>query len=223
MAVFETGSTNSNANWNGANYKNYTLTNNGGIGNVLVVYVTINKNPTSRKVTTCTYDGVTMTPKYNIDRNGLVLNMAVFELINPPSGTNLTIRVSCNGGLWSPVSVNCRNYNFCGGIGNMVQVNGGTTPRAGNITVSQGSSVVMTSASTVSISQQKIDGVNYSYVQHNIYKYVTVTFLSTPLNAGNIVTEARCGSGSTVTNDMIELLSNSTPTPTQKGDFFLMM
>jgi len=164
----------------GANFKDQAHTQNTGSGGLIVAQFTMSN---SANYSSATYGGVSMTPLYIITRGGLGQVMALFYLVNPPTGNN-TLRVNFNGPQWNPISLHIRSFTNSGGVGASTRTGGQATPNNKFLTVEDDSLIMTTSCSINAITSQQIPtGTNQSYTQHNTNRQVATGAISS--NAGH--------------------------------------
>ena len=176
--------TSSNQNPAG-NFKTYSHNQNTGNDRLLVVQITM-ANTTN--YASCTYNGVSMTLLYNQNRSGLSQRMAVFYLVNPPTGTN-TVRVNFTGNQWNSISVLIKSFTNSGGVGAFGTSGGSSTPNTKTLTVEQDSLIMLSSCSNNQILTQQIPtGTNQTFTTHNTNKQVATGAISSNAghNAGSI-------------------------------------
>ena len=202
--------TSSNQNPAG-NFKTYNHNQNTGNNRLLVVQVTM-ANTTN--YASCTYNGVYMALLYNKNRSGLSQRMAVFYLVDPPTGTNL-VRINFTGNQWNPVSVLIKSFTDSGGIGAFGNSGGSSTPNTKTLTVEQDSLIMLSSCSNNAILTQQIPtGTNQTFTTHNTNKQVATGAITANAghNAGNISLRATC-TFSNLTLDRFEIKGLTPPAP----------
>ncbi len=202
--------TSSNQNPAG-NFKTYSHNQNAGNNRLLVVQVTM-ANTTN--YASCTYNGVSMALLYNKNRYGLSQRMAVFYLVNPPTGTNL-VRINFTGNQWNPISVLIKSFTDSGGIGAFGNSGGPSTPNTKTLTVEQDSLIMISSCSNNAILTQQIPtGTNQTFTTHNTNKQVATGAITANAghNVGSISLRATSTSGN-ITLDRFEIKGLTTPTP----------
>jgi hypothetical protein len=204
----------------GANFYQFSHNQNTGNNRLLVVLLSMNQ---IRSYTGATYNGVAMTQLYSIVRGGLSQRMALFYLIDPPTGSN-TLRVNFSSTVWNPISVHARSFTDSGGIGNSLRTGGTATPHNSSLTVSQDSLIMTQSVSVNQILTQQIPtGTNRTFVTHNVNRQVATGAISADAghSAGTINLRATATFGNlTLDRTEIKGLASSGGSG---GDFFLVM
>ena len=204
----------------GANFHQFSHNQNTGNNRLLVVLLSMNQ---IRSYTGATYNGVAMTQLYSIVRGGLSQRMALFYLIDPPTGSN-TLRVNFSSTVWNPISVHARSFTDSGGIGNSLRTGGTATPHNSSLTVSQDSLIMTQSVSVNQILTQQIPtGTNRTFVTHNVNRQVATGAISADAghSAGTINLRATATFGN-LTLDRTEILGLAS-SGGSGGDFFLVM
>lgn len=209
MAVPIKGNTTTANPTPGANFKDQAHNQNTGSDGLIVAQFTMSN---SANYSSATYGGVSMIPLYIITRGGLGQVMALFYLVNPPTGNN-TLTVNFNGPQWNPISMHIRSFTNSGGIGNSLRSGGSSTPNVKSLSVSNDSLIMITSCSINAITSQQIPtGTNRSYTQHNTNRQVATGAISS--NAGHSAGSISLTATSTFGNlsfDRTEILGISAP------------
>ena len=208
----------------GANF--YQFTHNQNIGNdgIVVVQLTMSNSVTP---STATYNGVSMTRLYTINRGGLSQRMAFYYLLNPPTGNNI-LRVNFSGNQWNPISLHARSFTNSGGIGSYLRNGGRSTPHDRTLTLQQDDSLIMITSTGFNqiLTQQIPTGTNITFTTHNTNRQVATGAISEDIghSAGLINLRVTATFGS-LTLDRIEILglNNAPPSSDVNGDFFLLM
>ncbi len=205
----------------GANFYQFTHNQNTGSDRLLIVMFTMANTVT---YSSATYNGVSMTQLYQINRSGLSQRMAFFYLVDPPTGNN-TLRVNFSGSQWNPISIHARSFTGSGGIGNSARTGGQSTPNTQSLTVSDDSLIIAMACSINAISTIQIpQGTNRTFTTHNTNRQVGTGAISADagFTAGtyNIRTTSTSGS---VTNDRTEILGLAAPGSNTDSDFFMIL
>lgn len=186
-----------------------TVTNvtvNSGNNRLLVLQLSTNNLRTHDAVTYGTGGSAqSMTRLHSINRGGLSTRMSFWYLENPNVGSASAV-ITLSGSMFNPISICFRAFTDSGGIGNFVNLGGGSSPRTGDITVEQDSLIMLTSCSNTNIQTQQIPtGTNQTFVLHNINKRVSCSAISSNAghNAGAISTTSTAGSNCTL--DRVEI------------------
>ena len=214
MAVPTKGNVTVNNSTPGGNFRNQAHVQNTGSDGLIVVQFTMSN---SVSFTSATYGGVTMTRLYTINRSGLGQRMALYYLVNPPTGNN-TLRVNFSGSQWNPLSTCIRSFTNSGGIGNSSRTGGSATPHNSSLTVSDDSLIMMTSCSINAITTQQIPtGTNQSYTQHNTNRQVATGAISSNAghSAGSIALRATATFGN-LSLDRTEILGIGAPVSSRR-------
>ena len=221
MATPTKGNTTNSSATPGANFKNYTHTQNTGDDGLIVVQLSMTNN---RSFTTATYGGQAMTQLYTISRGGLGQRMAFYYLENPPTGSN-TLRVNFNNSVWNGVSVHIRSFTDSGGVGASTRTGGQSSPHNGTLTVEEDSLIMITSCCVnVILTQQIPTGTNRTFTTHNVNRQVATGAISADggHSAGTINVRATSASGN-LTLDRTEIKGLGGSVDTSGGDFFAIL
>ena len=218
MAAPTKGNTTNSSATPGANFKNYTHTQNTGDDGLIIVQLSMTNN---RSYSSATYGGQSMTQLYTINRSGLGQRMAFYYLENPPTGSN-TLRVNFNNSVWNGVSVHIRRFTGSGGVGASTRTGGQSSPHNGTLTVEEDSLIMITSCCVnVILTQQIPTGTNRTFVTHNVNRQVATGAITADAghSAGSISLRATSASGN-LTLDRTEIKGLSSSVDTSGGDFF---
>ncbi len=193
---------------------------NAGSDRLLIVSVAMT---TTRSFTTATYGGVAMTQVLVRNLGGLSQTTKLYVLENPPTGNN-TLRVNFTGNQFNPISIYALSCTGAQAGGNFLNLSGSSSPKTASITVSNGSYIYSYGISTSAITSIQIPQGNARPAEytHNTNRQVRGGLSASSFAAGTYNIR-HVTTFTSVTMHSYEIQEKATPTPTDNGDFFLMM
>lgn len=219
MAAPTKGNITQNSATPGANFRSINHTQNTGNNRFLILFLTMSNG---KSYTGATYGGNAMEFEYTIERGGLSSRMAVFTLVDPPTGSN-ALRVNFNNTVYTPLSFYAQSFTDCGGFGAEVKTGGGPNPRTGNITVEQDSLIMVTSTSNgVNQTVQIPTGTNVTRTNHNINKRVAVGAISATGHDAGAISVTATTNNVNLTLDRVEIKGLSS-SGGGENNFFMIM
>jgi len=167
-----------------------------------------------------TYGGQAMTNKRN-ESTSYSTNWTVWELKNPPTGTN-TVAVTLSGGSWNSTSTVCYSFTGSNGVGNTAYNGTQNNPSTTSLTISANSMILSScvggnsTAAYIEIPQGTSRPVDWN---HNINNF-TWGGISPSLTAGIKTIEG----GSTATSNIlgIEVTELAAPSGGSSGSWFMI-
>lgn len=222
MAVATKGNVTTKNQTPSANFYQFAHNQNTGNNRLVVFFLTM-ANTVSPS--TATYNGVSMTRLYTLNRSGLGQRMAFYYLVDPPTGSN-TLRVNFSGSQFNPISAYVRSFTNSGGIGNSIQSGGSASPNTKTLTVEDDSFIMMTSCCVNAIATQQIPtGANKSFTTYNTNRQVSAGAITdnSGHSSGSISIRATSVFGN-LSLDRVEIKGlGATPPSGESGNFFLVM
>ena len=216
MVVVEGITTTYNATPSAA-FKLISHTQLAGTNGYLLVSVAMTNN---RSFTTCFWGSQQMSVLVNKNYSGLGQRLKIFELIDPLPGTK-NIRINFNGGVYNKLAFFAKSFIGCNLGGNVLDLNGSSSPRTGNLTVSAGSWIYSMSISTVTVNTIQIpSGTSISQAYNfNNNRRVAGAFIG-PFTAGTYQMRNTANSNLTITSIEIKQ-DNLAPLITGNSTMFL--
>ena len=199
-------------------YKLISHTQLAGANGFLLVSVAMTNN---KSFGTCFWGTQQMTQIVNKNFSGLSQRLKIFELIDPLPGTK-NIRINFSGSVWNKLAFFAKSFIGCNQGGNITDLNGSSSPRTGNLTVSEGSWIYSMSISTVSITTIQIPSgttINQAYNVTNNRK-VAGAFTG-PFTTGTYQMKNTVNNNN-LTLTAIEIKASSTPPTQSTGNFLLL-
>lgn len=121
----------------GASSYSFAHTQNVGPGGVLVLIIV---TPTVN-VSSVTYGGQAMTSKRNYYDTNYTVYHRVYELTNPPTGSN-TVQVTLASPQYNPISAVAYSFTGSDGVGTLANTTTAATPQTLSLTISAGSMII---------------------------------------------------------------------------------
>ncbi len=199
----------------GSSYS-FSHNQNAGSDGCLVVIVAAPAVSTS----SVTYGGQAMTNKSN-QSTPYSTNWTVWELKNPPTGTN-TVAVTLSSGSWNSTSTVCYSFTGSNGVGNIGYNGTQSNPSTTSLTISANSMILgsliggNSTAAYIEIPQGTSRTVDWN---HNINNF-TWGGISPSLTAGSKTIEG--GSTSTSVILGVEITELAAPSGGSSGSWFMI-
>ena len=205
-----------------ASFYQFTHNQNTGSDGLLVFSVAMSS---TRSVTTATYGGVAMTQVFVRNFGGLSQTTKLFVLENPPTGGN-TLRVNFTGSQFNPVSFYALSCTGAEAGGNTINLQGTSSPKTANITVSDGSYIYSYGISTSAITSVQIPqgDARPAEFTHNTNRQVRGGLSASSFTAGTYdIRHVTTFASVTMQSYEIKEKGGTPPVRNGEGDFFLMM
>jgi len=205
-----------------ANFYQFNHNQNTGSDGLLVFSVAMTSTVS---ITNATYGGVAMTQVFIKNFGGLSQTTKLFVLENPPTGGN-TLRVNFTGNQFNPVSFYALSCTGAEAGGNTINLQGTSSPKTANITVSDGSYIYSYGISTSAITSVQIPqgDARPAEFTHNTNRQVRGGLSASSFTAGTYnIRHVTTFASVTMQSYEIKEKGGTPPVRNGDGDFFLMM